>query len=121
GELNDRDKDVETAYYEYVYSGLLFEKKEFKKSIAYLKKALPSIIKNNDFTNEHVIYLYIGKNYLKLNQREKSIEYFKKIDNLFKKKKFLNYELREAYDYLIDYYRDNDNIKKQLEFTESLI
>lgn len=121
GELNDRDKDVETAYYEYVYSGLLFEKKEFKKSIAYLKKALPSIIKNNDFTNEHVIYLYIGKNYWKLNQREKSIEYFKKIDNLFKKKKFLNYELREAYDYLIDYYRDNDNIKKQLEFTESLI
>ena len=44
---------------------------------------MPFIIKNDDFANEHLVYLYLGKNLWILNQRDKAVEEFKKIDILY--------------------------------------
>lgn len=43
------------------------------------------------------------------------------IDELFHQKNFLNYELRETYEYLIAYYKEKGNPEQQLHATESLI
>lgn len=119
--LNKSDQVSETAYIDYVQAGYYYLKKDFQRSEKYFNKALPEIIKNEDFTNEHVIYLYLGRIYWELNQKEKAVNYFLKIDDLFKANNFLNYELRDTYTYLIDYYKETNNPKKQLEATESLI
>lgn len=119
--LNNQDKVLETAYINYVKGGYYFLKKDFNEAQNYFLKALPDIQKNEDFTNEYVIYLYLGKIAWEQNKKEKAISYFTKIDQFFQKENFLNYELRHAYDYLIAYYKETAQPQKQLEVTEHLI
>lgn len=119
--LNNQDRVLETAYINYVKGGYYFLSKDFNEAQNYFLKALPDIRKNEDFTNEYVIYLYLGKIAWEQNKKEKAITYFTKIDQLFQKRNFLNYELRHAYDYLIAYYKETAQPQKQLEVTEHLI
>src|SRR5690606_33551685 len=53
--------------------------------------------------------------------KPEAIAYFIKIDGLFQEKKFLNYELRETYDYLIAYYNETNQPQLQLNATNSLM
>jgi len=119
--LQPSEQINEKAYIAYVTGGYFFLKKDYKQAETYFLKALPILIENEDFTNEHVIYLYLGKVAWELNQKEKAMTYFSKIDKLFKDNNFLNYELRETYEYLIKYYKEKEDPRKQLEATESLI
>lgn len=119
--LQPNDKRIETAYLEYVKGGLAFLKKEYVAAENYFIKALPVIQQNEDFTNEHVIYLYLGKMEWTQNKKEEALVYFSKIDKLFREKKLLNYELRETYKYLIAYYKETQQLPQQLWATESLI
>lgn len=119
--LNNQDRVLETAYINYVKGGYYFLSKDFNEAQNYFLKALPDIRKNEDFTNEYVIYLYLGKIAWEQNKKEKAISYFTKIDQFFQKENFLNYELRHAYDYLIAYYKETAQPQKQLEVTEHLI
>lgn len=119
--LESIDQIEETPYIDYVNGGLFFLQKKYSEAEKYFFKALPYIKKNNDFTNEHVVYLYQGKIYWNQNNKKKAIVYFEKVDQLFQNKKFLNYELREAYDYLITYYKETNQLQLQLQATENLI
>jgi len=119
--LKPKDKHLETAYLEYIKSGLAFLQKDYAMAQNFFNKALPAIQQNGDFTNEHVIYLYLGKIAWQQNQNAEAIAYFTKIDALFKEKEFLNYELREAYDYLIAYYNETNQPQLQLNATNSLM
>lgn len=119
--LNPKDKQLETAYLEYIKGGLAFLQKNNVAAKQHFTNALNVIKQNGDFTNEHVIYLYLGKIAWQQNQKAEAIEYFIKIDALFKEKEFLNYELREAYDYLIAYYNDTNQPQLQLNATNSLM
>src|SRR5690606_27107932 len=67
------------------------------------------------------MYLYLGKILWQQNQKAEAMAYFTKIDTLFHEKKFLNYELRETYDYLIAYYNETNQPQLQLKATESLM
>jgi len=119
--LKPKDKQLETAYLEYIKGGLAFLQKDYAMAQNFFSKALPAIQQNGDFTNEHVIYLYLGKIAWQQNQNAEATAYFTKIDTLFKEKKFLNYELREAYDYLIAYYNETNQPQLQLNATNSLM
>lgn len=119
--LRYNDRRIETAYIDYVKGGQAFLRKNYSDAQKYLEKALPVIQQNEDFTNEHVIYLYMGKIAWEQNREKEALAYFTKIDGLFREKKFLNYELRETYKYLIAYYRETQQLPQQLEVTESLI
>lgn len=118
--LNPKDQQLETAYLEYVKGGLAFLQKNNVVAQNHFTNALPAIQQNGDFTNEHVIYLYLGKMLWEQNQKAEAMVYFTKIDALFHEKKFLNYELREAYDYLIAYYNETNQPQLQLNATNSL-
>lgn len=114
-------RSLETAYLNYLKGGLAFLQNEHGASQAFFEKALPGISQNGDFANEHVVYLYLGKIAWEQNRKEEAVAYFNKIDRLFHEKEFLNYDLREAYDYLIAYYKETGQPEKQLAATESLI
>jgi len=119
--LKPKHRQLETAYLEYVKGGLAFLQKDYATAQNFFTKALPVIQQNGDFTNEHVIYLYLGKILWEQNQKAEAIQYFTKIDSLFHQKAFLNYELREAYDYLIAYYKETEQSALQNQAIESLI
>lgn len=119
--LTPQDRIIEKAYIDYVKGGAAFLKKDYNAAVGYFESALTEIQKNDDVTNVNMIYLYLGKISWEQNQKELAVEYFAKIDELFKEKKFLNYELREAYNYLRTYYKDNEKTELQLHATESLI
>lgn len=121
GLLDTEDQQLETAYVNYVKGGLAYLQHNNANALTYFEKALPVIKQNQDISNEYVIYLYLGKIAWQQNQKEQAVAYFNKIDALFKEKKFLNYELREVYDYLITYYKETQQPQKQLQTTESLI
>lgn len=119
--LNPKEQQLETAYLEYVKGGLAFLQKNNVVAQNHFTNALPAIQQNGDFTNEHVIYLYLGKIAWQQNQKAEAMAYFTKIDTLFKEKEFLNYELREVYDYLIAYYNETNQPQLQLNATNSLM
>jgi len=120
-QLKPKHQKIETAYLNYMKGGLAFLQNNFSEAVGYFEAALPIIKQNNDFTNEYVIYLHLGKIAWQQNEKEKAVAYFNKIDQLFQKREFLNYELRETYEYLISYYKENKQPQRQLQATESLI
>lgn len=112
---------IEMAYLNYLQGGLYFLQNNDEQAKQFLEQALPLIQQNNDFNTEHVIYLYLGKIAWRQNQKSEAVKYFNMIDELFHQKNFLNYELRETYEYLIAYYKEKGNPEQQLHATESLI
>lgn len=112
---------VEMAYLNYLQGGLYFLQNNDEQAKQFLEQALPLIQQNNDFNTEHIVYLYLGKIAWRQNQKSEAVKYFNMIDELFHQKNFLNYELRETYEYLIAYYKEKGNPEQQLHATESLI
>ncbi len=66
-------------------------------------------------------YLYLGKSYNNLNQKEIAIDFFKKIDSLVKKSDNLIYVARPAYLELINYYKSINDKNNQLYYIERLL
>ncbi|WCM41207.1 LPXTG cell wall anchor domain-containing protein [Flavobacterium sp. CBA20B-1] len=118
--LKSKHQKLENAYLEYIKGGSAFLQKNNVAANEHFTNALTVIKQNGDFTNEHVIYLYLGKMLWEQNQKAEAMAYFTKIDTLFQEKNFLNYELREAYDYLIAYYNETNQPQLQLNATNSL-
>ena len=119
--LKPRHQELNNAYFSLLNGQNLFAQKQYKTSLEQLQKALPVIKNNDDFANEHLAYLYIGKNLWQLNEKEAAVEQFKKVDYLYDEKEYSDLNLLEAYDYLIAYYKTTNNLKIQLFYTEKLL
>ncbi len=109
--------NFERGYLELVLGMNLYQQKQYNKSLEQLKTALPTIQKNEDYANESVIYYYTGLNYTAVNNIPESIEYFKKVDLLFQQRDYINFEVLPAYNYLVEYYKDENNTEQQLYYT----
>ncbi|PKV48224.1 tetratricopeptide repeat protein [Aquimarina sp. MAR_2010_214] len=96
-----------------------YYRKEYTTAIDSLKKSL-ELSKKSTNANVIVTYLYLGKTLLKLDNEEKAIEYFKKVDSAIHTSNYI-LETREAFTLLIDYYKKNDDKSNQLEILEKLI
>ncbi|OXB07799.1 helix-turn-helix transcriptional regulator [Flavobacterium pectinovorum] len=86
-----------------------------------MQSSLAGIRANKDFSNEMVGYFYIGKSYWGLNEREKALPYFEKVDQIYLKRDFMRPDLREAYELMITYYKDKNMLGKQLFYVEKLL
>ncbi len=111
----------EELYFQQSEGIVQYALKKHNKSIALLEGSLDGIKNNKDYTNEHLSYLFLGKNYWDLNQKEKALTYFQSVDNLFREKKITSLDLRQAYVFLIAYYKDKKDLEKQLNYTNTLI
>lgn len=120
--LTEKNNDfaLENSYFLKCMGISKFQKKNFKEARVDLEKALPTILKRNDFAWSAVIYYYLGKISAAENDPEIAIKYYNKIDSVFEKHEFVLPEVYSSYKYLIEYYRNKD-FNKQLYFTNQLL
>lgn len=90
-------------------------------AIEKINHSLSKIRDNNDFANETVGYFYIGKSYLNLEQEEKAMVYFKKVEQVFDEKNYIRPDLRENFELLIKYYESKGNLNLKLHYIQKLI
>lgn len=119
--LTSKDRVLETAYFDLINGMYNHRLKNYPISDSLLTTSLSPIQTNGDFANEHLVYLYLGKNAWETNQREKALPYFEKIEKLYLETTFANTELSEAFDYLITYYQSKKNLEKELYYTKLLM
>jgi AraC-like DNA-binding protein len=96
-------------------------KHNYRDAIKKLAKALPAIKRNKDFANETLAYFYIGKSYSSQKLQEKALPYFKKIDEAFQKQNYVRPDIREAYEILIDYYKQQNDQEQELYYVTTLL
>ena len=119
--LKSHHQPMENAYFHFVDGMYRHSLGHYSESDSLLRLALPEMIKNKDFANEHLIYLFQGKNLWKEGKHSDALLYFNRIDSLYREKGFANKELSEAYAYLIDYAEISKNPKLQLHYTNTLL
>jgi len=119
--LKADDFEFKTPYFNYVLGLNLFQEKQYQKSIELLKANVSTIAANDDFANEATIYYYMALNYWHLNNKEQAVVFFKKIDTIFKNHNYSNPEIKDAYTYLINHYRDQNDVKEELHYTNQLL
>lgn len=119
--LKQKAKIAETAYFSLIDGMYHHTLQDYQKSDSLLNAALPHIKENNDFANEHLAYLYLGKNAWQSGKKQQALGYFEKTDLLYQNERFINTELSEAYSYIIDYYKEQKNPERQLHYTNILL
>lgn len=120
-ELKTHHQALEIAYFSLLDGMYHHSFEKFHQSDSLLQIALPEIKQNNDFANEHLTFLYLGKNAWETDNKHQALNYFEKVDSLYQNKGFVNSELREAYTYLIQYYEEQEDLEKELYYTNTLL
>jgi len=67
------------------------------------------------------VYFYLGESYKGLKQKERAINYHKKVDSLFQIKRTIFPFIRKSYTSLIDNYKNKNNLQQQLFYVNRLI
>lgn len=93
----------------------------YSEAIKKLKTALPEIIDHKDHANAAIAYFYIGKSYWSIRKINDAVAYFKKVDEIFQREKCTLPELRKTYEYLIDYYKEQNDMQSQLFYINQLL
>ncbi|MCJ7933137.1 MAG: helix-turn-helix domain-containing protein [Chryseobacterium sp.] len=117
-----RKKD-DYRYYQYLgLSGFYHLKlKKYRNALNDLTACTTYFLANDDIREKTYALLYLGKSYAELNEKEKAVENFTKIDSIITKTAYIFPELRETYTYLIDYYKDKNDHEKQLYYVERFL
>ena len=81
------------------------------------------VIRNtkNDFANVVLSAYYLGKSYWGIGQREKAVDYFKKVDAGFRERNYMKVELLSAYKYLTQYFAKLNNQELRLSYLKKHI
>ena len=98
-----------------------FRKKDYSTALASLSASSVALSKINDFAWLAVNYSYLGKSYLGLGDKSHALRNFEKVDSIFQKHGFIVPEVRDTFELLIDEYKANNDIEKQLYYTNQLI
>lgn len=117
----DIDFYIERSYFYKLQGIIAFKNKNYDKAISNFNNALVGVEKKDDFTNASAIYFYKGKSLLYKNEMVEAVEYFKKVDSIFKKHEFILPEVRENFEILINYYKKAGNNKMELYYTSQLL
>lgn len=117
----ESDFYLERSYFYKVKGIASYREKHDSTAIRFLSTALAGFEKKNDFTNATVAYYYKGKSEYRLGNSENAIRQFIKIDSVFRKHLFILPEVREAYEYLINYYHAKGAGDQELYYTTQLL
>ncbi|KFC21491.1 helix-turn-helix domain-containing protein [Epilithonimonas lactis] len=98
-----------------------FRKKNMDSAIRSLKRSLEYLSVDDDLTWEPVNYFHIGQIYLASGEQHRAIGYFQKIDSVFQKHHQILPGVRESYELLINYYKAQNDVKKELYYTRQLL
>lgn len=96
-------------------------KSNYQKSIELINNSLPSIKNRNDEANKIISFFYLGKNYLALHQKSKALNCFLQVDKELSDERFLRPDIRENFEFIIQHYNTEKNLKKELYYIKKLI
>ncbi len=99
----------------------LFAKKKTKEALKHLIFSRDILLKNNDFASLATVNFYLGKLYWINNNRKQSLSYFRKVDSIVNKYKFITPEIRGSYEFLINDAKEQHNDSVQLYYTNQLL
>jgi AraC-like DNA-binding protein len=118
--VHNSDFALENSYFLKCIGISNFHKKNYIEAKKDLERALPVILKRNDFAWASVIYYHLGKISEAQNNPVQAIHYYSEIDKIFEKHEFILPEVYRSYSYLIEYYKNIDE-SKQLYYTNQLL
>lgn len=118
GESNDFL--LEKSYFLKSRAILHFYRDNYEGAIVDFNQSLPSLIKAGDFEWISIIYFYLGRSYLTYDKK-KAIQNFQKVDSIFTTHHFVVPSIRSNYEYLINYYKKEKDIAKELYYTNQLL
>lgn len=97
--------------------------KKYEESVRNLLNCKKYFFSTNDQSkrNQNYTLLNLGKAYAGLQEKNKAIENFTKIDSMVLKTNYVFPELREVYTYLIEYYKGTKDKEKQLYYVERFL
>ena len=106
------------AHYVYISGVNHYFQENYKPAIDSLSKSKKVF---DDITLHATADLYLGKSYHAIDEHEKSIFYFKKVDSFLQKTNNVTIELIETYQYLTDYYKGKEDREEQLHYINKFI
>ncbi|UFH32316.1 helix-turn-helix domain-containing protein [Chryseobacterium sp. C-71] len=113
----------ESRYYRYLL--LLGEYnlriKKYGEAIINLENCKTYFLKNNYDFEANYTMIYLGEAYIKSDNKEKAEKNFTKIDSIVQKTNNTFPELRNAYTFLIDFYKEKKDKEKQLYYIERFL
>lgn len=86
-----------------------FYLKDYHTAIKLIGESLREIEGNGDFAQIALGNFYLGKSHWVLEKREKAVGFFRKVDEIFERHRYIQPRLREAYHYLGQYYQERGN------------
>ena len=95
--------------------------KNYDEAIRKIDQRLPFLYENEDFAWATVGNFYIGQSYWDMNEKEKAISYFEKVNQVFETKKYTHPDVRKSYELLISHYKSKNDKNKQLYYIEQLV
>lgn len=98
-----------------------YYKHNYSVAINLLSKSITPIVEYHDFANIMVSNFYIGKSYWSLNEKEKAVPFLEKVDQDFIKQNYIRPDLRGNYELLINFYKDQNDLKSQLFYINRLL
>ncbi len=117
-----KSKDIDMYNHFLLCSGIThYFKKEYKKAKDSIHKSLKYLEKVDYKPNRAVSYYYLGRVYYDINEKDRGIEYLKKLDTIFQQTGDIYPECRQGYEYLIDYYKSINDSESVLIYIEKLM
>ncbi|UZO82175.1 AraC family transcriptional regulator [Aquimarina sp. ERC-38] len=99
----------------------LYYSREYDKSINLINEILERISLYEDKTDLVKAYTYLGNNSNKIADEKTAFKNYVKVDSIFMTSGVAIPEMRDSYIYLINHYKSNRNLDKQLEKVEKLL
>lgn len=93
----------------------------YVQSLELLESTLPYFITSENTNQEAVLQFFIGKNYMELNKEQEAIAHFEKVDSIFSETGYLRDDMVENYVFLINNAQKQNNLKKELYYTNRLL
>ncbi len=124
--IKESEGEFHKHYFVLTGGMLLWHKQKYTAAIKNLESVVP-LIENNrngvyfDILDAIEAYLYLGKSYDALNQRDTAIRYYKKIDSIAEKKNYVLAETHEAYLFLKRHYEKLGDKDQQLIYVNKLL
>ncbi|WP_420571367.1 helix-turn-helix domain-containing protein [Kordia sp.] len=82
---------------------------------------IPFLRNQKDYLNLSNTYFFLSAAHQSLNEKDKALDYLKKIDSIFDSDGIINFSSRYAYVELIEYYKKKGDLKNRLYYIEKLL
>jgi tetratricopeptide (TPR) repeat protein len=99
----------------------LYYKGNYKKAIEQLSQVANEFEENKEVAETASTWNYIGKAFWKNNQIEEAIHYFEKVNEAFVRENYIHPDVRENYEWLLKYYKQNNNLDKQWYYINQIL